>query len=97
MQDKKRNKLQKTDIEQSQDFDEDCDEDFDGFTSLEEIYNSEEFDEEDDIVLPNSHLGELFYILFILRDITRNPKNLSRKFGILKNQIRVYSYLMKVK
>lgn len=56
-----------------------------------------EIDETDDIILPNSILGEIIYIKYILLDIIKNPKDLLTKIQNLKRQIYFFQKWMKNK
>jgi len=95
MKDYNWNKLQDKD---SEEFDEEFDEEgFKGFRTIEEIYAFEDFDEEDDMILPNSYLAEFIYILFVIKDIIKNPKRRKWKFNRLITQIYMHRKWMKVK
>lgn len=45
------------------------------------------FDEDDDIILPNSIIGEIYYIRCIAIDMLKTRENLSKKWLLLKRQI----------
>ncbi len=62
-----------------------------------DIYKDYEFDEEDDIVLPDTFWGELVYIKFILIDIFKTPQNRKLKFKHLQRQIGFFWLWMKNK
>lgn len=55
------------------------------------------FDEENDIILPNSIFGEILYIFFIIRDIYKTNENREQKWIKLKQQIRFFFRWMRVK
>lgn len=55
-----------------------------------EIYKDYEFDEEDDIILPQTVIGELVYICFILSDIIKTKDNRAKKWFELKRQIHFF-------
>ena len=48
------------------------------------------FDEDEDIILPNSILGEIIYILFILDYMLRNKDKREKQWILLKRQIGVF-------
>lgn len=48
------------------------------------------FDEDEDIILPNSIFGEIVYIFYILRDMYQNRKTASKQWFLLKRQIRMF-------
>ena len=50
----------------------------------------ENFDEDEDIILPDSIFGEIVYIFYILRDIFKNRKTASRQWFLLKRQVRMF-------
>ena len=47
----------------------------------------EDFDEKEDIIIPDTVWGEIIYIKYILTDIIKNPQNIKRKIFELKRQI----------
>ncbi len=55
------------------------------------------FDEENDIILPNSIFGEIIYIFYILKDICNSKENKEHKLTKLKQQIRFFFRWMRVK
>lgn len=48
------------------------------------------FNEDEDIILPNSIFGEIVYIFYILRDMYQNRKTASKQWFLLKHQIRMF-------
>ena len=48
------------------------------------------FNEDDDVILPNSLFGELVYIFYILRDMAKNRENIKKKWKLLKRQMRLF-------
>lgn len=56
-----------------------------------------DFDENEDIILPNSYFGELIYIAFCVLDIIKNKNNRTEKFNNLKRQITLHRKWMKLK
>ncbi len=48
------------------------------------------FDEDEDIILPNSIWGEFVYIIFVLFDIMRFSQGRGEKFVKLKRQISFF-------
>lgn len=55
------------------------------------------FDEDDDIILPNSIIGEIYYIWCITSDMLKTRKNLDKKWMLLKRQIYFFIKWLKVK
>ncbi len=55
------------------------------------------FDEDDDIILPNSIFGEIYYIWCITSDMLKTRKNLDKKWMLLKRQIYFFIKWLKVK
>lgn len=55
------------------------------------------FDEDDDIILPNSIIGEIYYIWCIAIDMLKTRKNLAKKWMLLKRQIYFFLKWTKVK
>lgn len=55
------------------------------------------FDEEDDIILPETFWGEIVYIKFVIVDMIKHQKNLKEKFIRLKRQIYFFLRQMKYK
>ncbi len=53
------------------------------------------FDEDEDIILPNSIWGEFVYIIFVLFDIMRFSQGRGEKFVKLKRQISFFKRWMK--
>lgn len=53
------------------------------------------FNDEDDIILPNSILGEFVYISFVLVDIMSFSQGRGEKFVKLKRQISFFKRWMK--
>lgn len=47
----------------------------------------ENFDKEEDIILPDTYFGEFVYILFILWDIAIHRKDIKRNWQLLQRQI----------
>ncbi len=45
------------------------------------------FDEDDDIILPNSIIGKIYYIWCIAIDMLKTRENLGKKWLLLKRQI----------
>ena len=93
MFDNNKQKLQESDIGNIED------DDFDEFEiSQEELQKAyaENFDEEEDIILPDTYWGELIYIFYILKDIQKGP-NRKTKFNHLIRQIYFHKRWMKVK
>ena len=58
---------------------------------------AENFDEEDDVILPDTHFGEIVYIYYILKDIIINKTDRKKKFQNLIRQIRIYKRWVQVK
>lgn len=57
----------------------------------------DDFDENDDVILPDTYWGEIVYIFYILKDIIKNPDGRKRKFDNLLKQIRIHKRWMRVK
>ena len=57
----------------------------------------EDFDEKEDIILPDTVWGEIIYIKFILVDIIKNPQDIKRKIFELKRQILFFIKMMQIK
>ena len=55
------------------------------------------FDEEDDIILPETFWEEIVYIKFVIVDMIKHQKNLKEKLIRLKRQIYVFLRQMKYK
>lgn len=55
------------------------------------------FNEDEDIILPNSILGEIIYLKFIITDMIMHPKGFKKKYKLLKRQIRFFRLWMKNK
>ena len=55
------------------------------------------FDEDDDIILPNSIIGEIYYIWCIAIDMLKTRENLGKKWLLLKRQIYFFLKWPKVK
>ena len=55
------------------------------------------FNEQEDIILPNTVWGEIIYIKYILTDIFKNPQNINQKFFELKRQIIFFLKMMQIK
>lgn len=55
------------------------------------------FDEEDDIILPETFWGEIVYIKFVIIDMIKHQKNLKEKLIRLKRQIYFFLRQMKYK
>ncbi len=55
------------------------------------------FDEEDDIILPETFWGEIVYIKFVIVDMIKHQKNLKEKLIRLKRQIYFFLRQMKYK
>ena len=47
------------------------------------------YDEDDDIILPDTHWGEILLIYYMLIDIIKGPDK-KKKLGILSRQIKFY-------
>lgn len=94
MFDNNKEKLQNTDEENlvEEDLDEDYIDEDENFR-----FGPEDFDEEDDVILPDTYFGELIYIFYILRDIIQNSDNRKLKFDYLLRQIRIHKRWMQVK
>lgn len=60
-------------------------------------FNFEDIDEEEDIVVPDSFLGEFIYIKFVIIKIFQNPKNALLLFKQLKRQIAFFLSWKKIK
>mgnify|MGYP007070188192 CR=1 FL=1 len=58
--------------------------------------NIECFDENDDVILPDTYWGEFLYIIFIALDIIKGPDR-KTKFKHLQRQICIHKRWMKVK
>ena len=56
----------------------------------ENIYVLEFYDSEDDIILPDTILGELYYIYCNLEDIILNRCDRKKEWFNLKRQIKIY-------
>lgn len=50
----------------------------------------ENFDEDDDIILPDTFWGEIIYITYILIDIVKSPYNRKTKLKKLKTQFKFF-------
>ena len=61
------------------------------------LQNPNDFDENDDVILPDTYWGEIVYIYYILKDIIKNPDDRKRKFDNLLRQIRIHIRWMKVR
>lgn len=48
------------------------------------------FDEDEDVILPNSIYGEIVYIFYILWDMYQNRKTAPKQWFLLKRQIRMF-------
>ena len=59
--------------------------------------NIDDFDENDDVILPDTYWGEIVYIFFILKDIIKNPDDRKIKLENLLRQIRIHKRWMRVK
>lgn len=57
----------------------------------------EDFDEKEDIIIPDTVWGEIIYIKFILVDIIKNPQDIKRKIFELKRQILFFIKMMQIK
>ncbi len=57
----------------------------------------EDFDEKEDIIIPDTVWGEIIYIKYILVDIIKNPQNIKRKIFELKRQILFFIKMMQIK
>lgn len=57
----------------------------------------EYFDEQNDIIIPDSIFGELIYNKCIIADICKNPNNRKYKWLLLRRQIRFFYLWMKNK
>ncbi len=55
------------------------------------------FDEEDDIILPETFWEEIVYIKFVIVDMIKHQKNLKEKLIRLKRQIYFFLRQMKYK
>lgn len=53
-------------------------------------FNFEDIDEEEDIIVPDSLLGELIYIKFALKRILNNPKKTPYFLKLLRRQIHFF-------
>ena len=60
-------------------------------------HSLDDFDEEDDIILPDTYWGEFVYIFFILKDIFMNSNDRKIKLKNLIRQINIHKRWMKVK
>ena len=56
-----------------------------------------DFDENDDVILPDTYWGELVYIFYILKDIIKNPNDRNLKLKTLFRQIKIHKRWMQVK
>ena len=56
--------------------------------SKEELEN---FDKEENIIIPETIFGELVYILYIIRDIVINRKDIKRDLFLHKRQINFFN------
>ena len=64
----------------------------------EKEYILKTFDEDDDIILPNSWFGEFYYMFVIIMDIFRSPKNEQpKKWMLLRRQIGFFRLWLKNK
>ncbi|MBO6087078.1 hypothetical protein J6P92_01875 [bacterium] len=61
------------------------------------MINIDDFDENDDVILPDTYWSELVYIFYILRDIIENPDDRKLKFQKLLSQIKIHKHWMQVK
>ena len=59
--------------------------------------NIDDFDENDDVILPDTYWGKIVYIFFILKDIIKNPDGRKIKLENLLRQIRIHKRWMRVK
>ena len=57
----------------------------------------QEFDEKEDIILPDTYWREIVYIVYILADIIKTRTNIRQKLFELKRQIKIHHKWMKVK
>lgn len=48
------------------------------------------FDEDEDVILPNSIFGEIVYIFYILRYMYKNKDKRAKQWFLLKRQIRMF-------
>ena len=55
------------------------------------------FDKNDDIILPDNIFLEIIYILIVIKNIIKNPKNRNFEINNLKKQIRFFALWMKIK
>lgn len=55
------------------------------------------FDKNDDIILPDNIFLEIIYILIVIKNILKNPKNRNFEINNLKKQIRFFALWMKIK
>lgn len=58
-------------------------------------HSLDDFDEEDDIILPDTYWGELVYIFYILRYMHK-AKDKKAEFQKLLRQIRIHMRWMKI-
>ena len=58
-------------------------------------YIIQNFDETDDIIIPESIWGEVVYIIYILKDIITHSKKRKEKLSALKRQIYFFYCKMK--
>lgn len=69
-------------------------------TVPKEYYESGFFDPDEDIILPNSVIGEIYYIYCIILDIFKHRKEkeyIKSEFVSLKRQIKFFKKWIKVK
>lgn len=67
-------------------------------TMDEKEYILKTFDEDDDIILPNSWFGEFYYMFVVIMDIFRSPKNEQpKKWMLLRRQIGFFRLWLKNK
>ena len=58
-------------------------------------YSIDDFDEDDDVILPDTYWGELVYIFYTLRYMYR-AKDKKEEFQKLLRQIRIHMHWMKI-
>lgn len=60
-------------------------------------YIMNNFDEDDDVILPDTIFGELYLIIFVLFYMLCHPKERQKEWKYLKRQIRFFRLWMKNK
>lgn len=53
-------------------------------------YMDENFDEEEDIIIPETFWGEIVYFYFIFKDMIETRKDIGKKWWLLKRQVAFF-------